>query len=216
VDRLAAKGGLLSRRRVLPSVAGASCLRGRADPVPVRWRERRLAPWPVEGETRSIRPRPPADVPRSFVSGNQPVPPPTETQEPGPRQARRRIARRRRSRVSKAIEPARRGARVDADERQVLARIREHVDQRVPHHAGRRECERVVAVRPQRTAAPERTIDAERAADREAAHAATERGGVACLDDEVHVVALHREVHDAEVWSGGSGQRRDDRPTRVP
>jgi putative transposase len=41
VDRLAARGVLLRRRRILPSLVDASCLRGRADLVPLRWRERR-------------------------------------------------------------------------------------------------------------------------------------------------------------------------------
>jgi hypothetical protein len=207
-DRLAAKGGLLPRRRILPSVVGAPCRRGGASACSL--------PSSVRGRNPVNWTRAPTDAPRSLVPGDEPVPPPADAQQPGPWPPRRWITGGRGPGLSGAVEPARRRARIDAAERQVLASIREHVHESVAHHAWRRECERVIAVRPESAAAAERTIDAERTADREAAHAATQRSGVACLGDEMQVVALHREVHDAKVRPGGGGQRSDDCPTRVP
>lgn len=54
-------------------------------------------------------------------------------------------------------------------------------------------------------AAPHHRVDAPREADAEALHATRERRLVARLDDHVHVVALNREVDDAELAARAFG-----------
>jgi hypothetical protein len=80
----------------------------------------------------------------------------------------------------------------------VLSVIHEHVGERALDLARRGERDAVPAIAPDGALALERLVDGAREADDEPAHAAAERGGVARLDQHVHVIGLHGEVDDAE------------------
>ena len=145
------------------------------------------------------------------------MPPPPAAQKPGARCPDHRRARRRAltGEFAKAVEPPRRRARVDpATRAQVLARVREDVDQRVAHHARRPQRTRVVTVAPDGAVATHRTVRGERAADRESAHAARELDGGVRLDDQVQVVGLDGEVHDAERLARCGAERGLERTIR--
>src|SRR3989442_11846019 len=66
----------------------------------------------------------------------------------------------------------------------------------------------MVAIRKHLPAALEGPIHASCDADGESLDPAGERNGVACLDDEVHVVALYREVHEAKPLPLPAGAHR--------
>src|SRR5262249_17031324 len=80
----------------------------------------------------------------------------------------------------------------------VVARVEQDVREGVTDLARRGERARVIAVSEGPTAADELAVDATRDADRETLNAARERPRVARFDDEVHVIALHRELRESE------------------
>jgi hypothetical protein len=94
----------------------------------------------------------------------------------------------------------------------VLAEIRQRVLDRVPRLRGRRDHLDVIAIREHLAAArpsavAERSVDVTRRRDRKALHPAGERGLVLGLDDQVHVVALQRDVDDTEPLTQRSRDR---------
>jgi len=80
----------------------------------------------------------------------------------------------------------------------VLTKIREHVEQRVPHLSRGLELVAVPAIGPERTAATEKAVHVKRNADGNAADSAGQGSLVARFDDEVNVVPLHRKMEDPE------------------
>jgi hypothetical protein len=80
----------------------------------------------------------------------------------------------------------------------VLPKIRQDVNEGVPHLARRLERASVPAIAPDRAAALEPSIHALGDADRETACAARERAPVVRFGDEVQVVALNRKMDDTE------------------
>ena len=80
--------------------------------------------------------------------------------------------------------------------------ICEAIDERVANLARAREIATVVAISPDApTPAAERSIEEAIRADGEALHPTRESGIVLRLDDEMQMIVLHRELHDAEVVS---------------
>jgi hypothetical protein len=80
----------------------------------------------------------------------------------------------------------------------VVPCIHQHVGERVPHLARAGEDALVVALGEHSAGAPERAVHGEREARAERLHRAPERGAIARLDDQVHVVALDRVVDEPE------------------
>jgi hypothetical protein len=78
----------------------------------------------------------------------------------------------------------------------VLSRIREHVSQRVPDRARRRQCAPVPAPREYRASPEYQAIEAPREAHREPAQAAAQRSAILRFDDEMEMIRLHREHDD--------------------
>ena len=72
----------------------------------------------------------------------------------------------------------------------------------------------MVTVAPDGAVATHRTVRGERAADRESAHAARELDGGVRLDDQVQVVGLDGEVHDAERLARCGAERGLERTIR--
>jgi len=72
------------------------------------------------------------------------------------------------------------------------------IDEGVAHLAGRPERARVKAVPPHASSPAEGPIDALREADGETLDAPRERASTVGLDDQVEMVALHRELKDPE------------------
>ncbi len=89
--------------------------------------------------------------------------------------------------------------------------IAEHVAEGAANLGRRPEHVLVVVVREHRAVAPHEPIEAARDAHAQALHAARKRDRVARLDDEMDVVALHREADDAQIAPFvRSAQRRAD------
>jgi hypothetical protein len=98
-----------------------------------------------------------------------------------------------------AVEPRTGAARVDARAgAEVLAKVEEHVDQRVPHFAGRMEGVGVIAVDPDWAAAVDGAIDGAGTADGETLHTADQCRGTLRFHDEVQVIGLHGELGQAK------------------
>ena len=68
----------------------------------------------------------------------------------------------------------------------------------------------MVSIRPDDTVATERSIAASRGPNDEALNAARERPGLIRLDQQMHVVALNREMQDTERTVRGRRQRGHD------
>ena len=98
-----------------------------------------------------------------------------------------------------AVEPRTGAARIDARAgAEVFAKVEEHVDQRVPHFAGRVEGVGVVAVDPDWAAAVVGAIDGAGTADGEALHAADQCRGTLGFHHQVQVVGLYGELGQAK------------------
>ena len=114
-------------------------------------------------------------------------------------------------RPSPALEPARRRPWIQAPcSRKVLLDVRQDVHERVPDLARCREPPCVVSVRPDGTAATKRSIAASRGTNDEALDSARERPRPVRLYQQMHVVALNREMQDTERMVGSSRQRGGD------
>ena len=79
----------------------------------------------------------------------------------------------------------------------MLASVAEHVGKRVTHLPWGREHAMVEAVGEHLAATTERAVHRAGDADGEALHRAAQRASVLRLDDEMHVIALHRVLDDA-------------------
>ena len=82
--------------------------------------------------------------------------------------------------------------------RHMLAEIEDNINDGIPYFARRGESARVITTRPERALSLQNAIDRPRHADGDTCHASGERQLVVGLDDEVYVVALYREVHQAK------------------
>jgi hypothetical protein len=80
----------------------------------------------------------------------------------------------------------------------VLSPVVQHVDQRIPHLSRRAELAGVIPISPHGTAAAQQAVDGASQPDRQALNAADEARVRISLDEQVHVVGLHTEVHNAE------------------
>jgi hypothetical protein len=80
----------------------------------------------------------------------------------------------------------------------MLSKIGEHVKNDVAHLARRAERSAVPAIRPKRSTTIQKIIRVAGDPHREPAYAARQALRVARFYDQVHVVALDREVDDAE------------------
>lgn len=125
--------------------------------------------------------------------------PPAPRGEPRPRRGHgRRFDGRARRRLP-TLEPRRGASRVDARRRaQVLPEVEQHVDQPSPSLRGRSKGVRMIAAVPDGAPAPDGPIDCLRAPHSQPLEPSHERERDVALDEEVDVIALHREVNDAE------------------
>lgn len=80
----------------------------------------------------------------------------------------------------------------------MFARIEQHIAQREMDGPGRPERPRMVSIRKNTPLAPELTIDGARHANVQPLHAPRERTAVGCFCDQMQMVALHGEVHQAK------------------
>ena len=81
----------------------------------------------------------------------------------------------------------------------MLSRVQEQIGERLADFTRRMQCANVIAAKKHRADAPEEAIHAARDTCRDRLHAAAESLSVPCLDDQVQVIALDRELRDAEV-----------------
>src|SRR5450432_2170603 len=81
---------------------------------------------------------------------------------------------------------------------EVLPKVQQNVDQAAPRLGGCAERARVIATAPDAAAPADGPIDGLGAASGQALHAPHEGHRMIALDDEVNVIALDREVDDAE------------------
>jgi hypothetical protein len=81
----------------------------------------------------------------------------------------------------------------------VLARIEQHVRQRVAHLAGSSQSADVVAAEKYGAHSVEDAIDSSRYARADRLHPTSQRLPARCFDDEMQVIALDRELGDAEL-----------------
>ncbi len=151
--------------------------------------------------------------PRSFVDPQEAVLSPTLSREPSLRRGRRRFFGR--SELRKAIEPPRRREAIDAAQsHSVLFCVHQHVDDRVAHLAWGPQRMRVIALAPDASTHTEHSVHRSCKAGVQSAHAARERLLVVRFHDEVHVIRLHREMHDAKrAAEDARPPRRIDRVT---
>ncbi len=132
------------------------------------------------------------------------MPLPALRQQPSARRRERSVAcaplqRSRCGRRFPTLEPFSGGAGVQAHRfRNVLAPIHDHVNQTTPHLARCSQCSRVKSVAPKSAAPPENTVEGTRHTSREPGHSTREADLVPCFDQQMHVIRLHREVHDAK------------------
>jgi hypothetical protein len=80
----------------------------------------------------------------------------------------------------------------------VLPKVSEHVQNRISHFPRRTERTPVPAIRPKLPAPREQIVHVARDAHGDAANPTRERTLVSRLYDEVHVIALHREMNEAK------------------
>jgi hypothetical protein len=80
----------------------------------------------------------------------------------------------------------------------VLAKIQENVDQGMPHLARGSEGPRMVSVAEHVALAVSGAIDSPREANREPRYSARKRYLVGSFCDEMKVIGLHGELHDAK------------------
>ena len=97
------------------------------------------------------------------------------------------------------VEPSARRINIDPGSGvapRVFAKVRKHVNERIPHLARRSECAPMPPICPQRSAASQELVHVPGDPNRDTAYAARQRLLVRRLDDEMHVVALHGKLHD--------------------
>ena len=98
-----------------------------------------------------------------------------------------------------SIEPRPRAPRVDPRRRaQMLSEVQQDVDEAAARLGGRAERVRMIATPPYRALPPQRSVDGLRAAHGQPLQPTNERDRFVSLDDEMDMVALHREVDDAK------------------
>jgi hypothetical protein len=108
------------------------------------------------------------------------------------------------TKAAPTVEPSCGRKRIDPDPqrtRRVLPKIREHVNERVPHFPRRTKGAPVPPLRPQPSAAGQNVVDVTSDSNCDTAHPARKRALIRCFDDQVHVVALHGKMHDAKAFS---------------
>jgi hypothetical protein len=88
----------------------------------------------------------------------------------------------------------------------VLPVVLEDVAERIADLARRRQLPRMVAITPDRTTATEDAVDGFGDANGQALHTASQCRRRVSLDDEMHVVSLHRKRDDAEDGVRRAGQ----------
>src|SRR5882672_150199 len=95
----------------------------------------------------------------------------------------------------------------------VLGRVVQNLGERVPHFARSAQDPGVVAIREESAVPLPESVESFRDADRERLDAARKLDAIAGFAHEVHVVALHRVVHEAEVLALAHRRERvyDDR-----
>jgi len=76
-----------------------------------------------------------------------------------------------------------------------------YVGERVPHFAWRAQDAIVVAIGEELAGASPERVQAFRDADRKGLDAARERRAIARLANQVHVIALHRIVHESKAFT---------------
>jgi hypothetical protein len=81
---------------------------------------------------------------------------------------------------------------------EVLLPIHDHVDEAVTHFSRRAKRSRVVAISEDTAPSTKGPIDGARQADRRPHQATRESDLVTGLDEKVHVIGLHRKVHDSK------------------
>lgn len=129
------------------------------------------------------------------------APAPTLAQEPGAGARRDRALGRFGGTFPPPVEPGGGGARIVARARApaaVLARVAQHVAQRVPHLAWRTQDAVLVAVDEDTAPAPPEPVQSAGHADREPLQAARQGGPAGAFDDQVQMIRLHAVVHQAK------------------
>ncbi|HEY8072638.1 MAG TPA: hypothetical protein VIF62_00970 [Labilithrix sp.] len=91
-------------------------------------------------------------------------------------------------------------------DREMLARVGEHVDERIADLGRCRELAAMVAVAPKTAATAEARVRAAREADDGAAKSPRERVVVARFDDEMDVIGLNRKMDDLKVVATRVGE----------
>src|SRR5262249_11911060 len=133
-----------------------------------------------------------------LVESNGAESPPAGLGKPGLRGGDGRARRRRRHGGGPAVEPMRRGPRVDAVVAAGVVAVVEDVGDRVPTLARRAERTLVGAVANDVAPRPQTQVHPAGDPDGKSAKAGGQGTAIAGLDDEVKMVGLHAEVEDAE------------------
>src|SRR5262245_58050674 len=151
---------------------------------------------------------------------DQPVPPPSDREQPRPRSLEKPGSRFRTllDPALPPLEPRRRRVHVRRERapRPVLARVLQDVDEGVAHRARSRELQRVVALHEDPANSPPRPVQSPRDSRREPVHGVRERALVARLDERVDVRLLERVLDDPEVLAPARGDGGADQRVRVP
>src|SRR5690606_12289517 len=118
--------------------------------------------------------------------------------------------------LSEMLEVGRRGEQVERAlvRGMMLAKVVEDVNEGLADGARGRERAPVPAIRPEGTAPKDQAVHAARDANREAAHSGAESALVERLDQQVHVIGLHREVDDAKRVRGSRIRLRNSEAHR--
>jgi hypothetical protein len=152
------------------------------------------------GRTRS--PRDPCSARRHFCQTNTPVTLPAHPKQPSRRRddARRAdAAKAARQRLRKALEPLCRRPRVQSriwPIQRVLSMILQHVDERIANLTRATERLPMPAISPKPPAPKQQAVHPPGYAHHQAAHPGAQRLLVRGLDNQVHVIGLHRVVND--------------------
>ena len=111
-----------------------------------------------------------------------------------------------------ALKPRTRAPRVHGGRRpEMLAKVEQHIYERIPHLTRRREWPRVISRAPDRAPPVSRPVDGACRAPGQPLHPAAEALARRRLDDEVQVVRLHRKVQHAKAWQLRARNRHEQR-----
>jgi hypothetical protein len=88
--------------------------------------------------------------------------------------------------------------------------IHQNVDDGVPDLARRPERPRMKSIVPYSPSTPKHAVDRAREPDRQTHEATRKRPLVVRLDEQMHMICLHREVHDPEPGARRSSERPPD------